>query len=207
MSGVCGIDRYNIDNNEKGFHNVKIKRIIVLCFVAFVLANFSFIQAQATESLSGKNDTTETSIISDTTRELFTEQPPVDTVSNKIADTSYLSDDDIIMVDKAPAIVDTMPPIEKMPVLTKFVEADYPEEIYKQGIEGVVLMELLVNDSGIVDSVSILKGVHPVLDSSATRAAHRFLFVPAIAGGETVPVLIQYEYRFELKEVVKKIEE
>jgi|GEM_PF-297935 len=128
-----------------------------------------------------------------------------------VRESGALSDDDIIMVDDEEALADTalqdsVPPIEKMPVLTKFVEAEYPEKIYKQGLEGVVLMELLVSDSGIVDSVSVIKGLHPELDSSAVRAARRFVFVPAVAGGVTVPVLIQYEYRFELKEVVKRIE-
>ena len=68
-------------------------------------------------------------------------------------------------------------------------------------------MELLVSDSGIVDSVSLIKGVHPVLDSSAMNVAKQFTFTPAIAGGEPVAVLIQYDYRFELKEIVKRIKE
>ncbi len=125
-------------------------------------------------------------------------------------DTVALSDDDIILVEDEETFVeesveDTLPPIEKMPELKEFVEAEYPEEIYKQGIEGTVLMELLVSDSGTVDSVSVVKSLHPVLDGNAMKAAYKFTFTPAIAGGEPVPVLIQYEYRFELKEIVKKI--
>lgn len=133
----------------------------------------------------------------------------VDTSSVGIGkDTLELTDDEIILVgDEEGEIEDTLPPIEKMPELKEFVEADYPAEIYKQGIEGTVLMELLVSDSGIVESVSVVKGIHPVLDSSAAGAALKFVFIPAEAGGEKVPVLIQYEYRFELKEIVKKIEE
>ena len=177
------------------------KSIIAFCFVVIVLANSHFIKGQTTEIL----------LKSDSISIIPQEKLPADTVSNNVTDTLLLSDDDIIMVDEELEIdstpSDSLPPIEKMPVLKKFVEADYPEKIYKQGIEGVVLMELLVNDSGIVDSVLVITGVHPELDSSAVRAARRFLFVPAVAGGETVSVLIQYEYRFELKEIVKKIEE
>lgn len=139
---------------------------------------------------------------------------PVDSpmVSDSGATIELPGDDEIIMVDdkglgtEGDSLVDTLPPIEKMPELTKFVEAKYPEKIYKQGIEGTVLMELIVSDSGKVDSASIIKGIHPVLDSNALDAAFQFVFTPAIAGGEPVPVLIQYEYRFELKEIVKKIE-
>lgn len=102
---------------------------------------------------------------------------------------------------------DSIPPIEKMPELKRFVEADYPEKLYKKGVEGVVLMELLLSDSGTVDSVSLITGFHSILDTNALMAAKKFTFSPAIAGGMPVPVLIQYEYRFALKEVVEKVEE
>ncbi|MGD9200375.1 MAG: TonB-dependent receptor [Chitinispirillia bacterium] len=102
---------------------------------------------------------------------------------------------------------ESLPSIEKMPELIEFVEAEYPEELNKQGIEGTVLMELIVNDSGIVDSVYMLKGVHPTLDSNAVKAAKKFIFSPAIAGGEPVPVLIQYEYHFTLRDIAEKVEE
>ena len=46
-----------------------------------------------------------------------------------------------------------------------------------------VLLELLLNDSGIVDSVSIVKKLNPILDSCALRAVYQFKFEPAIAGG------------------------
>ncbi|MBD3418808.1 MAG: TonB family protein [Chitinivibrionales bacterium] len=99
-----------------------------------------------------------------------------------------------------------LPPIEQLPELTGFVPAEYPEEIHKQGIEGVVLMDLLVSDSGSVDSVHVVKSLHPVLDSNAVRAARQFVFTPAIAGDGSVPVILQYEYRYTLREVVEKIE-
>ncbi len=98
------------------------------------------------------------------------------------------------------------PPIERMPELVTFVEAEYPVSVYSKGIEGVVLMTLLVNENGGVDSVWIEKGIHPVLDSNALSAAGRFDFKPAIAGGEPVPVYLHYEYLFSLREVARKVE-
>lgn len=100
-----------------------------------------------------------------------------------------------------------LPPLEKMPVLTQFVEAQYPPEAYGKGLEGTVVMELLVNDSGIVESVTVAQGLDPQLDSSAVIAARQFRFDPARADGGPVAVLIQYEYRFSLQEVVKTIDE
>ncbi len=104
-------------------------------------------------------------------------------------------------------VVDELPPIETMPALTHFVEAAYPVDVYSQGIEGAVLMTLLVSDSGTVDSVAVDRSLHPTLDSNAVEAARQFTFSPAIAGGEPVPVLIQYEYRYSLEEVVSNVDE
>ena len=101
---------------------------------------------------------------------------------------------------------DSLPPIETMPALTHFVKADYPADLVKQGIEGAVTLEIVVNDSGRVDSVAVVKGLHPRLDSAAARAAGAFIFSPAIAGGKPVPVLMEYVYRFSLQEVATKIE-
>ncbi|MBD3240933.1 MAG: TonB family protein, partial [Chitinivibrionales bacterium] len=103
--------------------------------------------------------------------------------------------------------VDSLPPIETMPELTKFVEAEYPASVYGEGMEGTVVMELLVSDSGTVDSAVVRQGVHPTLDSNAVAAARQFVFTPAIAGGDSVPVFLTYEYRFSLREVVEEVEE
>jgi TonB family protein len=112
-------------------------------------------------------------------------------------------------------------PIEKMPEQTKFVDAIYPKEIYSKGVEGIVLLELLVNDSGTVDSATVITSLEPTLDSNALEAAKQFLFTPATilvkddsdektSGeevSENIAVYIQYEYRFSLDEVVEKTEE
>jgi TonB family protein len=102
---------------------------------------------------------------------------------------------------------DTLPPIEKMPVLKKFIKADYPAALVKKGIEGTVVLDLVVSDSGRVDSVAVVRGVHPLLDSSAAHTVARFLFDPAMAGGKPIAVLLQYAYRFTIDSVVTAIDE
>ena len=98
--------------------------------------------------------------------------------------------------------VDDESGLEKMPELTQFVEARYPEDLVKSGVEGAVLLELLVSEAGSVDSVSVVRPLHPALDESAVEAARKFKFSPAVAGGEAVAVMLQYEYQFSLREVV-----
>jgi TonB family protein len=101
---------------------------------------------------------------------------------------------------------DSVPPLTRQPALTAFVQAEYPPALVKQGIEGSVLMDLLVSDSGTVDSVAIARSLNPALDTAAMRAARKFRFLPAMADTHTVAVLLQYEYRFSLNEVVEKLD-
>lgn len=103
---------------------------------------------------------------------------------------------------------DNFAPLEKDPVLLKFVKAQYPSQLSKQGVTGTVTLDILVTDSGLVDSVHILSGITPDLDSSVVSAVRGFVFSPAeVEGGVTVPVIITYEYKVTLDEVISKIEE
>ncbi len=94
-----------------------------------------------------------------------------------------------------------------MPRLLEFVKAEYPPDLVKKGVEGAVVLDLVVDTLGRVDSVAIVRGFYPLLDSSAAAAAKRFSFAPAKAGGRPVPVILQYVYRFSLQEVAEKIEQ
>lgn len=100
---------------------------------------------------------------------------------------------------------DTSPSITQMPRILDFVKAEYPQDLIKKGISGSVLLDLLVSETGVVDSASIVKGVHPVLDSNALKASLRFRFSPAMAGKDSVAVLLQYEYHFTLDDAVDSI--
>ncbi len=102
---------------------------------------------------------------------------------------------------------DSLSQIDKMPELKEFVKADYPADIIKKGIQGVVLLELLVNETGGVDSVRVVKSLDPKLDSTACEAAKKFKFTPAVADSQQVAVLLQYEYRFTLEEAVDSVQQ
>ncbi len=102
---------------------------------------------------------------------------------------------------------DSLPPIDSMPRLVRFANAEYPADLVKKGIEGTVVLDLVVDTAGLVDSVAIVNGFNPRLDSSAARAVRTFLFRPALAGGRPVPVILQYAYRFSLSQAAEKIEQ
>ncbi|MBN1602117.1 MAG: TonB-dependent receptor [Chitinispirillaceae bacterium] len=95
--------------------------------------------------------------------------------------------------------------VDKMPVLETFIQAHYPPQLVKRGISGVVLLDLLINEKGTVDSVGVVTGVHPSLDSNAVAAAKQFVFSPAMSGNDSVAVLLQYQYRFTIDDVIDSI--
>ena len=111
---------------------------------------------------------------------------------------------EIDMAAEAP--IDTLPPIDKMPEVIERVAPVYPPELARRGIEGTVLLDCVVSDSGTVDSVAVVKGVHPQLDSSAAVALWKFRFSPARSEDQPVPVLLRYEMPFTLIDIVKTTE-
>ena len=97
--------------------------------------------------------------------------------------------------------------LDALPELQHFADAEYPPRALRRGIEGSVLLELLVSVEGTVDSVRIIEGLWPSLDAAAVSAARQFRFTPATADGQPVPVYIQYEYVFSIREETRRIEE
>jgi TonB family protein len=107
----------------------------------------------------------------------------------------------------APESLAQAPKLDKLPELTQFIEAVYPPAALRQGVEGAVVCEFLVTDSGQVDSLRVIKSLTPDLDTAALRAITQFVFTPAMAQNKPVPVFLQYEYRFSLAAEAQKIEE
>lgn len=84
------------------------------------------------------------------------------------------------------------------PVVIKRVAADYPELAKKAGIEGTVVLKVLVNTKGDVEDVEVLKS-HPLLDESAIVAARQFKFKPGKQRDRFVKVWMSIPFTFKLK--------
>ncbi len=85
------------------------------------------------------------------------------------------------------------------PVLTKFVEAKYPEAAAKAGQSAVVGLSLDIDTEGKVTEVSVVEPAGPEFDQAAVEAAAQFEFTPAKRGEEPIPVRILYRYRFTIE--------
>lgn len=103
--------------------------------------------------------------------------------------------------------VEEAPPLDVLPQIIEFIEADYPITLQQKGVEGIVSLEVLIDEKGRVETASVIQGLDSELDQAALAAIKDFLFSPAVAQGEAVAVAIQYDYEFSLKETVESITE
>jgi TonB family protein len=67
-----------------------------------------------------------------------------------------------------------------------YVSAEYPQHAMNAGIEGAVVLEVKIDERGLVTSVVVLKSI-PMLDAAAVKAAQQWRFTPPIIDGRTVP--------------------
>lgn len=90
------------------------------------------------------------------------------------------------------------PPQVRLPELSTFVEAAYPRAALAEKVEGQVVLELSISDSGRVAEVRVVEGLGHGLDEAAKDAALGFVFVPAARDGVNVAAKIRYAYEFRL---------
>ena len=82
--------------------------------------------------------------------------------------------------------------------LARGVPPIYPLDARAAGVEGDVLLELVVGVSGAVESARVTAGVGSGLDESALRAAYAFHFEPASKSGRPVRVRMRWPIGFRL---------
>lgn len=80
----------------------------------------------------------------------------------------------------------------------EIAKPEYPEEARVKGVEGLVVVVALVNETGRVEDVALEKSVDPLLDQAAMRAAYRTSFYPYLLDGVAQAVYVRMPYRFEL---------
>jgi protein TonB len=88
--------------------------------------------------------------------------------------------------------------VDTPPQPAEEIHADYPPEVRREEIEGVVLLSVMVLPSGEVGEVKVLKSLDRRLDELAVRTLKRSHWKPAVVKGERVSTEIKYNFRFEL---------
>jgi len=107
------------------------------------------------------------------------------------------------ILDEAPFVV-----VEQMPQypggdgeLLRFIaeNTQYPAEARGNNIQGRVIVRFVVNTEGKAEGISVLKGVHPLLDAEAVKVVSLLSgFEPGMQGGKPVNVWYMVPITFSL---------
>jgi len=125
--------------------------------------------------------------------------------SDKIADDTTIVNEEIQLNDTTVYYI-----VEQMPTFNngdpaiefrKFVASElvYPREAIVKGYQGRVIVQFTVDSRGVVCNPTIVKGVHPLLDSEAIRvvmASPRW--TPGRQRGKAVSVLFTFPVNFAI---------
>lgn len=87
------------------------------------------------------------------------------------------------------------------PRLVKDVKPKYTSAAMEAGIQGTVLLDVVVQKDGTVGDVEVTRSLDTQygLDEQAVEAVKQWRFRPGRKDGEAVPVLVEIEFTFTLK--------
>ena len=99
-------------------------------------------------------------------------------------------------------LVDGMTPLRvggtiKPPMKIRDVKPVYPPLAQQAGVQGVVIIEAVIDTNGNVYSGRVLRG-QPLLDEAALQAVSGWQFQPTQMNGATVPLVMTVTVNFTL---------
>ena len=85
--------------------------------------------------------------------------------------------------------------MEELPELVTKAPPEYPAAARSAGVEGTVVVQVLVGTDGTVKDAKFTKSI-PELDDAAVTAARKCVFKPAQTKGQPVAVWVAVPYPF-----------
>ena len=83
------------------------------------------------------------------------------------------------------------------PAKRRHVAPDYPDLARRAGVQGVVILECVIDPSGKVAEVRVLRG-HPLLEAAAVDAVRQWVYSPTRLNGVPVAVLLTVTVQFRI---------
>lgn len=83
------------------------------------------------------------------------------------------------------------------PIKLVHVDPSYPALAQSARIQGVVILEAVIDGSGRVESVQVIRSI-PMLDQAAIAAVRQWRYTPAMLNGAAVPVIMTITVNFKL---------
>ena len=118
--------------------------------------------------------------------------------------TQFLLDDDQDGVFKAVDLMDKPVPLQGTEQWTRdfYTSIRYPATARKKGIKGIVILDVLVDEFGRVNTVEILQGVSKEIDEEAKRAfvqSTKRGYSPLLYQEKNLPFRMHLPVRFNLE--------
>lgn len=86
------------------------------------------------------------------------------------------------------------------PTLIRRVEPVYPPVAVSAHLQGLVILEAIVDEDGVVTEVKVLRSVNPLLDREAVTAVRQWRYAPVVLNGTPVRFVLSVSLSFSLKE-------
>jgi len=84
------------------------------------------------------------------------------------------------------------------PEILNRIQPQYTEEARKEGVQGAVILESILDEEGCVTNVKLLKSLDPGLDKAAVEAVQHWTFKPAMQHGKPVKVYYSLTINFQV---------
>ncbi len=101
-----------------------------------------------------------------------------------------------IIVEQMPELIGGQKSLQKL--------IQYPDSAYANGIEGKVIVTVVVNEEGLVDSSGVKRGIGGGCDEEALRVLREARFTPALSQGTPVKVRMDVPVTFELRKARRR---
>jgi len=85
------------------------------------------------------------------------------------------------------------------PTLVHRVEPTYPPTAVSARLQGIVILEAVVDEEGTVKDVKVLRSVNPLLDREALAAVRQWRYSPVVLNGTPVPFVLSVSLSFSLQ--------
>lgn len=90
--------------------------------------------------------------------------------------------------------------VDVNPVPVKTPPPEYPEDLKRLGVNGVVAVSIVIDEKGKVISATIAKSSRRDFEASALEAIKKWTFKPAKKDGVAVKVRVTIPLRFDLED-------
>ncbi|MEM6345038.1 MAG: energy transducer TonB [Bacteroidota bacterium] len=82
---------------------------------------------------------------------------------------------------------------------------EYPQLARDAGIEGIVIVRVLVDEEGNYEKHKFIEKIHPILSDQVEAHVHELKFSPALQDGKPIKFWVNIPFGFKLTKKKKKL--